>query len=202
MGQFKKYSQPPPAELLDKNAIPPPGEAIEDYLPDGGNLDMRGDPFMMGGALPPIDYYGQPKQQWNAEMMDRLIDTSIKPKKDEQGNPIPIPKLWLFQTEAFRHFQLSNLRSRDQTEMERDIADIQMLAHQDGNEVLCEELQQRVYAKLAMFKSRSDLPIQHRERDAWFTNVSELKTHEIKRPQGSGGFFSDLMGGKKSRRDY
>ncbi len=84
--------------------------------------------------------------------------------------------------------------------MERDIQDIQMLAHQDGNEVMCEEMQQRVYAKLAMFKSRSDLPIQHRERDAWFTNVSELKTHEIKRPQGTGGFFSDLMG--KKRQQY
>jgi hypothetical protein len=84
--------------------------------------------------------------------------------------------------------------------MERDIVDIQMLAHQDGNDQMCEEMQQRVYAKLAMFKSRSDLPIQHRERDAWFTNVSELKTHEIKRPQGTGGFFSDLTG--KKRREY
>jgi hypothetical protein len=155
-----------------------------------------GDPFM-GGGLPPPDFYGAPKQQWNAEMMDRLIDTRIT-LEDKDGNPIEKPKLWLFDTDAFRHFQLSNLRSRDQTEMERDISDIQMLAHQDGNETLCEELQQRVYSKLSMFKSRCDLPIQHRERDAWFTNVSELKTDEIKKPQGQNGFFSDLL----HRRQY
>jgi hypothetical protein len=202
MGQFKKYAQPPASELLDQRAQT--GEMMIEgqYEPNGG---MLMDPGMgggfMGGGLPPIDYYGQPKQQWNKEMMDTLIDTQIKVRKDDQGNILPKPKLWLFDTEAFRHFQLSNLRSRDQTEMERDIADIQMLAHQDGNETMCQELQQRVYAKLAMFKSRSDLPIQHRERDAWFTNVSELKTHEIKRPQSSGGFFSDVLGRKKSR-DY
>ena len=101
-----------------------------------------------------------------------------------------------------RHFQLTNLRSRDQTEIERDLADIQMLAHQDGNEVLVEELQNRVFAKVLLAKSRSDLPIQHRERDAWFTNVQELKQSEIKRPKESGGFFADLGIGRKNRGSY
>lgn len=168
-----------------------------DYY-DGGGLGM-GDPFI-GGSLPPPDYYGMPKQQWNAEMMDRLIDTGIE-EKNSDGTLKPKPKLWLFETKAFRHLQLSNLRSRDQTEIERSIADILMLAHQDGNEAMCEEAQVRVYSQIAMFKSRSDLPIQHRERDAWFTNVQEMKTQEIRRPQGTGGFFSDLLG-KKKKTDY
>lgn len=198
MGNFRKYQQPP---MGGQPALPPgAGEDIDLYEPDPG-MGMMGDPYMMGGGLPPPDFYGVPKQQWNAEMMDRLIDTTVKVIKDKEGNALPKPKLWLFETDAFRHLQLSNLRSRDQTEIERDICDIQMLAHQDGNEQMCEEMQVRVYAKIAMFKSRSDLPIQHRERDAWFTNVSELKTHEIKRPQATGGgFFSDVMG--KKRRDY
>lgn len=200
MGQFDRYRKPPSyaTQPLGSQQLPPGEENYEMYEPNGGM--MMGDPFM-GGGLPPPDFYGAPKQQWNAEMMDRLIDTGIKPRFNAEGIELPRQKLWLFESEAFRHLQLTNLRSRDQTEIERDIADILMLANQDGNEQMCEEMQWRVYSKLAMFKSRSDLPIQHRERDAWFTNVSELKTHEIKRPQGTGGFFSDLLG-KKNRRDY
>jgi hypothetical protein len=203
MGQFRKYAQPPPqrrdmiAEGLSPGATQ---EELDMYEPMDG---MGGDPFMGGGLPMPYDY-GAPKQQWNAEMMDRLVDTSID-EHNKDGSLVRVrPKLWLFDTKAFRHLQLTNLRSRDQTEIERDIADIQMLSHQDGNDQLCDEIQQRVYSKIAMFKSRSDLPVQLRERDAWVTNVSELKTHEIKRPQGGsgGGFFSDLLGGGKKRRDY
>jgi len=202
MAGFKRYARPPP--------IAPVGDAIaqliDPELAGGTSAQMQDQDYymddsqFMGGNLPPIDYYGQPKQQWNAEMMDRLLKTDID-RFDKEGNMLPRPKLWLFDTEAYRHLQLTNLRSRDQTEIERDIADILMLSHQDGNESLCDEQQYKTYSKLLMFKSRSDLPIQHRERDAWFTTVSEMKSPEIKRPQGSGGFFSDLFG-KKKRNEY
>jgi hypothetical protein len=167
---------------------------------DAGNYSPRQDQFM-GGGIPTPDFYGIPKPHWNVEMMDRLIDTKIDPGKDKNGKPRPKPKLWLFQTSAFRHFQLSNLRSRDQTEIERDIAEVMMLTGQDGNDALCEELQVRIYAKLNMYKSRCDLPSPHRERDAWYTNVTELKHEEIKRPvSNSSSFFEEW--GNNRRRNY
>jgi hypothetical protein len=190
MGLFSKNSNDFQAPL--SNLIPGRSPAQQEH--ESTSSLERGDPFMGGGLPMPYDY-GAPKQQWNAEMMDRLVDTTID-EYNKDGNLVrKRPKLWLFDTKVFRHFQLTNLRSRDQTEIERDIADIQMLSHQDGNDQLCDEIQQRVYSKIAMFKSRSDLPVQLRERDAWVTNVSELKTHDIPKPAGnSGGFFSDLFG--------
>jgi len=179
------------AQLVDIDPAMQGGES--DYYMD--------DPMFMGGSLPPIDMYGQPRQQWNVQMLDRMIDTNID-DYDKDGNVVrERPKLWLFDTKAFRHLQLTNLRSRDQTEIERDIADIYMLAHQDGNEDLCEEAQRKTYAKINMYKSRGDMAVPLRERDAWITQVSEMKTPEIKRPQGTGGFFADLLG-KKRRTDY
>lgn len=166
----------------------------------GGNDYYMDDSQFMGGSLPPIDMYGRPGQQWNLEMLDRMIDTDID-RTDKDGNPMPRPKLWLFDSPVFRHFQLTNLRSRDQTEIERDIADILMLSHQDGNEDLCEEQQRKTYAKITMYKSRGDMSVPLRERDAWITTVNEMKSPEIKRPQGTGGFFADLLG-KKRRTDY
>jgi hypothetical protein len=191
MGLLDKYSRPPTTkQLSDGNDI---------YEPVGDLVSkQQADPFMnVGGGLPMPYDYAPPRQQWSGEMMDRLMDTDID-TFDKEGKRIggERPQLWLFETKAFRHFQLSNLSSRAQAEIERDIADIQMLANQDGNECLCQEIQIRVYAKIAMYKSRGDMPVPIRERDAWITNVSEIKNNDVPRPAGNGGgFFSKLLGG-------
>jgi hypothetical protein len=198
MGQFSKYAQPPPAP----RQLP---EGTDVYEPVGALVpkdpQTQGDPFtQMGGSIPMPYEYGAPRQQWNAEMMDRLMDTDID-TFDKDGHMIrERPKLWLFETKAFRHLQLTNLSRRDQSEIERDIMEIQMLAHQDGNDTLCDEIQTRVYGKIAMYKSRGDMPVPLRERDAWITNVNQIKSENIDKPAGnSGGFFSNLFGVRKDR---
>jgi hypothetical protein len=197
MGQFRKYAQPPVTKELTA------GQDM--YEPTGAlapkDPQTQGDPFtQMGGSIPMPYEYAQPRQQWNAEMMDRLIDCEID-TYDKDGNLVKDrPLLWLFETKVFRHFQLTNLSRRDQAEIERDIADIEMLACQDGNELMCNEMQRRVYAKVAMYKSRGDMPVPMRERDAWITNVNQIKSENIDKPAGnSGGFFSNLFGVRKDR---
>src|SRR5512138_3056933 len=113
MGSFDRYRKPPKlanvgdavGNVLNGMVEGDPGQqggqpGYDQYDPMG-----YGDPFM-GGGLPPPDFYGSPKQQWNAEMMDRLICTDVPVGVDKNGDPVAKPKLWLFETNAFRHFQL------------------------------------------------------------------------------------------------
>jgi hypothetical protein len=160
-----------------------------------------GDPYGAGAMLPPLDTYSRPHPQWNEKMMEIFLGIKIPPKmvQDKKGNWVENPerpKLWLFEIpDVVKHFQLSNLRSRDQTEIERDISDLQMLANQEGNDTLVDELQFRILSKLALFKSRGDLSFPYTERAQYQLNINEMKTGEIKRPtQQSAGFFGELLG--------
>jgi hypothetical protein len=103
-------------------------------------------------------------------------------------------------TDNWRHFQLTNLKKSDQRDIERNTADIHMLAGQMGNEYLCKLAQIRLLDSIYLFKSRSDND-RMTEREIWTLQTQQMQHQEIKRPkEGGGGFFS--MFTNRNRGDY
>jgi hypothetical protein len=158
------------------------------------------DPYMTSG-LPPVSSYGQVAPSFNEKLAELAIGTNLSIKGVDIADISELPTLFYFITDNWRHFQLSNLRGKDQRDIERSIADIHMLAGQDGNEFMCKLKQIELLNSVYLFKSRSDLD-DMRERKIWTLQTQQMQQGEIKRPkEGSGGFLS-FFSGKNKGGDY
>ena len=116
-------SDPSMLPEIQQDEAPPQQQQVQPY----------GDPMMdmgMGGGLPPASMYGAPPAAFNEKMAELAIGTGLKIGGQCITNLDQLPTLFYFLTDNWRHFQLSNLKSREQRYLEREIADIHMLAHQ------------------------------------------------------------------------
>lgn len=177
------------------NKIKPPEQKPpeEEFDPQWMDPNQQ---FMPGGGLPPLSAYAPPSSSFNERMAEIAVGASLTIAGKPVGNIDELPTLFYFLTDNWRHLQLTNLKAKDQRYIEREIADIHMLAGQGRRKLLCKLKQIELFNSIYLFKSRSDLD-DMRERKIWTLQTSQFQNQEIKRPKESGGGFINFFTGNK-----
>jgi hypothetical protein len=151
--------------------------------------------------LPPVGSYGSAQPSFNEKIAELAIGSSLT----VGGKPVltlnELPIIFYPLTDNWRHFQLSNLKSKDQRDIERRIKYIHLLASRPRYEMVCKMKQIELFNKIYLYKSRCDLD-DMRERKIWTLQTQQMQQQEIHRPkEGSGGFLN-FFTGKNRGGDY
>lgn len=186
MGLFDKFRQPP--QQFSQQEI--------DAMMYEDQMAMQSP---LSSGVPPPSMYGQPSASFNEKMMELAIGTHITIGGKEIINFEELPTLFYFLTDNWRHFELSNLKGKDQRRLEVRLKHIHRMSGQGGMEYLCKIKQLELLNTVYFHKSRSDM---NRMTEREILTLQSYASHndEIKRPKESNsGFFSSIFG--MGRRD-
>jgi hypothetical protein len=152
----------------------------------------------LGTGLPGSGSYGVPQPAITEQIAKLAVGTGLTIGGVEVLSIDELPTLFYFLTDNWRHFQLTNLKAKDQRYLDREIEDIHMLSCQVRKHRLCKEKQVKLLNSIYFYKSRSDMN-RMTEREIWTLQTSSFQQQEIKRPKEGGGsflsFFTDKLHG-------
>jgi hypothetical protein len=185
-----------PVKQLPPQGMDFPLDGIGDLQYADPNMDFMGPP-----TLPPMGSYGQVQPSFNEKIAELAIGTSLT----IGGKPVEtletLPTIFYPLTDNWRHFQLSNLKNKDQRDIERRIKYIHLLASRPRYKTVCIMKQIELFNKIYLYKSRCDLD-DMRERKIWTLQTQQMNQQDIHRPKEGGGGFLSFFTGRNKGGDY